>query len=36
MDDAGRDVREALKIEPANRTAQELNRAIEARTGQKQ
>lgn len=36
MDDAGRDVREALKIDPANRTAQELNRQIEARTGQRQ
>jgi tetratricopeptide (TPR) repeat protein len=36
MDDASRDVRDALKIDPANRTALELNRQIEARTGQKQ
>jgi tetratricopeptide (TPR) repeat protein len=36
VDDASRDVRDALKIDPANRTALELNRQIEARTGQKQ
>jgi tetratricopeptide (TPR) repeat protein len=36
MDDASRDVGEALKLDPASRTAQELNREIEAKTGKKQ
>jgi tetratricopeptide (TPR) repeat protein len=36
MDDASRDVGEALKLDPASRTAQELNRQIEARAGKKQ
>lgn len=36
VDDASRDVREALKIDPSNRSAQELNRQIEARVVQKQ
>jgi len=36
MDDASRDVGEALKLDPASRTAQELNREIEARSGKKQ
>jgi tetratricopeptide (TPR) repeat protein len=36
IDDASREIAEALKLDPANRTAQELNRQIEARTGKKQ
>lgn len=36
MDDAGRDIGAALKLDPASRTAQELNREIEARMGRKQ
>jgi tetratricopeptide (TPR) repeat protein len=36
MDDAGRDVGEALKLDPASRMAQQLNREIEARAGKKQ
>jgi tetratricopeptide (TPR) repeat protein len=36
IDDASRDVREALKLDPGSRTAQELNREIEARTGKQQ
>jgi tetratricopeptide (TPR) repeat protein len=35
MDDAGRDIGEALKIDPGSATAKELNREIEARTGKK-
>jgi tetratricopeptide (TPR) repeat protein len=35
MDDASRDVGAALKLDPGSRTAQELNREIEARTGKK-
>jgi tetratricopeptide (TPR) repeat protein len=34
MDDAGREAAEALKLDPASRTAQELNRQIEARKKQ--
>ena len=34
VDDAGREVGEALKLDPASRTAQELNRQIEARKKQ--
>ena len=36
MDDASRDVGEALKLDPASRSAQDLNREIEARSGKKQ
>ncbi|MGA8740784.1 MAG: tetratricopeptide repeat protein [Terracidiphilus sp.] len=36
MDDANRDVGEALKIDPGSATAKELNREIEARTEKKQ
>ena len=36
VDEANRDAGEALKLEPANRAAQELRRQIEARQGQKQ
>ncbi len=36
IDDAGRDVLEALKIDPGSATAKELNREIEARSGKKQ
>lgn len=36
MDDASREVGMALKLDPASRTAQELNREIEARSGKKQ
>ena len=36
MDDASREVGAALKLDPASRTAQELNRQIEARTGKRQ
>ena len=36
MDDASRDVGEALKLDPGSRSAQELNREIEARSGKKQ
>lgn len=36
IDDAGKDVREALKLDPANPGAKELNREIEARTATKQ
>jgi tetratricopeptide (TPR) repeat protein len=35
MDDASRDVGEALKIDPGSATAKELNREIEARSGKK-
>jgi hypothetical protein len=35
MDDASRDVVEALKIDPGSATAKELNREIEAKTGKK-
>jgi len=35
VDDASRDVSEALKLDPSNRPAQELNREIEARSGKK-
>lgn len=35
VDDAGRDVGEALKLDPRNSRAQELNREIVARTGKK-
>jgi len=36
MDDASRNVGQALKLDPGSRTAQELNREIEARTGKPQ
>lgn len=36
VDDASRDVGEALKLDPDSRTAQELNREIEVRTGKRQ
>lgn len=36
VDDANRDVGEALKLDPGSRTAQELSRQIEARTARKQ
>lgn len=36
MDDASRDVGQALKLDPSSRTAQDLNREIEARSGKKQ
>jgi tetratricopeptide (TPR) repeat protein len=36
MDDASREIGEALKLDPGSRTAQELNREIEARTGKPQ
>jgi tetratricopeptide (TPR) repeat protein len=36
MDDASREIAEALKLDPASRTAQDLNRQIEAMTGKKQ
>lgn len=36
IDEASRDVNEALKLDPQSRTAQELNREIEAKTGKKQ
>lgn len=36
MDDASREIGEALKLDPASRAAQELNRQIESRTGKKQ
>jgi tetratricopeptide (TPR) repeat protein len=36
MDDASRDIGEALKLDPGSSTAQELNREIEARTGKRQ
>jgi len=36
MDDASREISEALKLDPASRTAQELNRQIAARTGKSQ
>ena len=36
MDEASREIGEALKLAPANQTAQELNREIEARTGKRQ
>ena len=36
MDDASREIGEALKLDPASRAAQELKRQIEARTGKKQ
>ena len=36
MDDASREVGQALKLDPASPTAQELNREIEARTGKRQ
>jgi tetratricopeptide (TPR) repeat protein len=35
MDDASREVGEALKLDPASRTAQELNREIEAKAGRR-
>ncbi len=35
MDDASRDVGEALRIDPGSATAKELNREIEARSGKK-
>ena len=35
MDDASREVGEALKLDPASRTAQELNREIEAKAGKR-
>ncbi|MBS1803404.1 MAG: tetratricopeptide repeat protein [Acidobacteria bacterium] len=36
MDDASREINEALKLDPASRPAQELNREIAARTGKRQ
>jgi tetratricopeptide (TPR) repeat protein len=36
MDDASREIGQALKLDPGSRTAQELNREIEARTGKAQ
>jgi tetratricopeptide (TPR) repeat protein len=36
MDDASKDVNEALKLDPASATAKELDREIEARSGKKQ
>jgi tetratricopeptide (TPR) repeat protein/TolB-like protein len=36
VDDASREVGEALKLDPGSRSAQELNRQIEARSGKKQ
>jgi tetratricopeptide (TPR) repeat protein len=36
LDEAGKEAAEALKLEPANRAAQELRRQIEAREGLKQ
>ena len=36
VDDASREASEALKLDPASRSAQELNRQIEARSGRKQ
>jgi len=36
MDDASREIGEALKLDPASRAAQELNRQVQARTGKKQ
>jgi len=36
MDDASRNIADALKLDPRSRTAQELNRQIEARTGKRQ
>jgi Tfp pilus assembly protein PilF len=36
IDDATKDIGEALKLDPANRPAQELNRQIESRTGKKE
>jgi hypothetical protein len=36
MDDATRDVNEALKLDPGSATAKELDREIEARSGKKQ
>jgi tetratricopeptide (TPR) repeat protein len=36
VDDASREIGEALKLEPASRAAQELHRQIELRTGKKQ
>ena len=35
IDDASRDVREALKMDPGSAVAKELNREIEARSGKK-
>ena len=36
MDDASKDVNEALKLDPASATAKEMDREIEARSGKKQ
>jgi tetratricopeptide (TPR) repeat protein len=36
VDDAGKDIGAALKLDPGSRSAQELHRQIEARTGTKQ
>jgi hypothetical protein len=36
MDEASREIGEALKLDPASRAAQDLNRQILARTGRKQ
>jgi tetratricopeptide (TPR) repeat protein len=36
IDDASRDIGQALKLDPGSRTAQELNREIEARAGRPQ
>jgi predicted TPR repeat methyltransferase len=36
IDDATKDIGEALKLDPASRPAQELNREIELRTGKRQ
>jgi tetratricopeptide (TPR) repeat protein len=36
MDDATKNIGEALKLDPASRPAQELNREIELRSGKKQ
>jgi len=36
IDDASREIGEALKLDPGSRTAQELNRQIAARTGKRQ
>ena len=36
IDDASREIGEALKLDPASRAAQELNRQVQARTGKNQ
>ncbi len=36
LDDAGKEAGEALRLDPQSRSAQDLNRQIESRTGQKQ